>query len=89
MVACHGELAQFFFNNEVSKFLLLGELIAETNTLVIDSKAQVHLPMSGSLFQGHQEFVVVVKDLTFFPPYRFPCFLEGSLLSINYFELLG
>ena len=39
MVASHGKLRMFFFNEEIVQFLLLRELIAQSDTVIIHTEA--------------------------------------------------
>ena len=83
MIARECELRQLFLNHEVGEGILHGEFIAESQTVVVESEADVHgyrflvLPCR-MLCHLHQQFVVMIKDLGFLTPYGLPGLVEGA-----------
>ena len=51
MVACHRKLRALLFNEEIVKLWLLWELIAETDTVVINTEANQNGALCGRLLE--------------------------------------
>ena len=80
MVSCESELGKLFLDDEIAELLLVRELVAETETVVVKTETDRHLPLCRRLDEVHEKLVVIVADLSFLSPYRFPCLVEGSCL---------
>ena len=77
MVASHGKLSVLFLDEEVVERLLLRELIAQTESLVIHAEADDDVSVGRRLVEVNLEFVVVVAYLRPFAPYGSPSLIEG------------
>ena len=82
MVAGHGKLREFFLDLEVRKVVLQRELIAEAQAVVVQAETDLH-HSAALLLQADEHFVVMVPDLRFFTPDRFPCFIEAGILHVR------
>ena len=78
MVTSHGKLRMFFFNDEVNKFLLYGELISQANALVVYSETDVHQSLGLRLRHFHQQFVIMIADISCLTPNGLPGLVEGA-----------
>ena len=76
MITRHSKLGMFFFDNEIDQFLLAWELVAQAQTIVVNSKANVHISVGLWLPEFYQQFVVVIANVFYFSPYRLPYFVE-------------
>ena len=75
MVSCHPELCHFVQHGEIPQIGLLRELIPESQTVIKKSESQHHVDTI--LFKGQGKFVVMVADLRFLSPDRFPGTVKG------------
>ena len=90
MVAGHGKLAELFLDHEVGQRVVLRELIAEAQSVVVQPEADEHhvgilAPLAagkewrlGRFLQLDEQLVVVVAYLCLFAPDGFPCLVEGA-----------
>ena len=76
MVACHLELTLLLFDDEIGQVLLRGELIAEAQSIIEETKTNHHRPVVLLLTEGHQQLVVVVADTALLTPHRRPSLIE-------------
>ena len=86
VVACHGKLRMFFFDNEIIEFLLLRKLVTKAHAIVVNTEANHYLTVIFRLQQVYQHFVIVVAYLRGFAPNRFPSFVERRFLCFCYLE---
>ena len=54
VVACHSELGAFFRDDEVVEFAFLGELVTQSEAIVIDAETDVHVAVFGCLGEAYQ-----------------------------------
>ena len=83
MVACHRKLRHLFLDEEIVELLLLGELITETDTVVIDAETDKDLAVVRRLRQGRRILVVLVADVLGLSPYGLPGLIEGRGLFLG------
>jgi len=84
VVACHSKLCALLLYNKIGKVLLTGELVPEAQAIVKKTKANDDLPARLCLAKGYRQLVVLVPDLRYFAPYRFPGFIKGSRFGVCY-----
>ena len=80
MVASHGKLGMLFLDDEVVQVLRQGELIAETEAIVVETEADLHIALLSLLMQRYQQLIVMVADVAGLPPYGLPRLIEGTRL---------
>ena len=76
MIASHRKLRALFLDDEIVQLLLLGELITESDTIVVDTETDDNLTFGGRLKQSGSKLVVVVTDGGCLTPYGFPGLIE-------------
>ena len=86
MVTCHGELREFFLDDEIRHVFLLRKFVSESEAVVIKPETQDHDPVRGFLAEGNSHFIVMVPDFGFFTPYGFPCLVESRVFRFFHFE---
>ena len=86
MVACHRKLRTLLFDQEVDQFLLLGELVTESDTLVVHTEADHDGAVRGWLLQGGCQFIVVVTDVLGLAPYGLPGLVKRGRLLLGDLE---
>ena len=86
VVTGEGELCHLLLDHEVAEVLLIRELVAESETVVIETEADGHLLVGRGLHEVHEELVVVVADLCLLTPYGLPGLVEGSSLHTLHSE---
>ena len=101
MVAGHGKLGQFLLEPETGQGIRDGKLIAETETVVVEAKTDLHdgcprlggvihaLHGADGLLQGDEHLIVVVADLRFFAPDGFPSLVESAVFRVFQYESMG
>ena len=72
MIASHRKLCHLLTNQEIVEFLLLWEMIAEPDTLVVDAELDEYLTRRGILFQCRDKTVVTVTDSLGLSPHGLP-----------------
>ena len=94
MVARHRELGQLLLDPEADERVFDRELVAESETVVIESETDQHdggflfggvvhaLHTADGLFQSHQHFVVMVADVRFFAPHGFPRLIKSAVCFV-------
>ena len=85
VVAREGKLRQFLLNIKIGEVVLHGELVAESQSVVVEAEAHLHhgglfgvLPVDGGLLQRDEKLIVVVANLGFFAPYGLPRLVERA-----------
>ena len=86
MIAGHSKLRMFFFYNEVIQILLLRELIAEPQAIIIKTKTNNQITILRLLIQGNSHFIIMVADRFHLSPHRFPCFIKSRSFNIGQSE---
>ena len=81
-----GKLRMFFFYNEVIQILLLRELIAEPQAIIIKTKTNNQITILRLLIQGNSHFIIMVADRFHLSPHRFPCFIKSRSFNIGQSE---
>ena len=82
VVARHGELRVLLLDDEVVQVLAQRELIAEAESVVVETETDSEVALLCLLMQGDEQFVVVVADVTRLTPNGLPCLIEGSSLLV-------
>jgi hypothetical protein len=77
MVSGKSEPCKLFLYDEVVKILLSRELIAEAESVVIETETDGHPAFCRGLHEVYEKFVVIVPDLGLLTPYRLPGLVEG------------
>ena len=88
MVASHGKLSTLLLNHEIVQVLLQRELITEAHTIVEQTEADNDVPILRLLVERHSQLIIVVTDLLYFTPYRFPSLVESGSLCILHREAI-
>ena len=86
VIARHGKFGQLVGHDEVGEFFLLGELIAETESVVEEAEADVHETIVLRLFETHEQFVVVVANATLLAQHGLPSLVEAVVFVAHQFE---
>ena len=90
VVAGHGEFRDLVLDHEVGQAVFQREFITESEAVVIQAETHLHDFALAVLvarvadrfaFEGNQHFVVVVANLRFLAPDRFPGLVEGVVLG--------
>ena len=76
MVARHSKLGTFFLDNKVVQVLLQRELVTEAETVVKEAETNDDIAVLRLLIQRYGHFIIVVTDLFYFTPHRFPGFIK-------------
>ena len=76
----------FLFDEEIVEFVLLGELIAQSHAVVVDTETDGDAPVGSLLEQVDSQLVVVVADGGGLTPYGFPRLVEGAGLRVGHGE---
>ena len=80
VVAGHGELGVLLADDEVGQVALVGELVAQGQTVVEEAEADENVAVVLRLVQAYGHLVVVVANLALLAPYGLPRFVERSLV---------
>ena len=86
VVAREGKLGQLVGYDEVGEFFLLGELIAEAESVVEKTEADVHEPIVLRLFETHEQFVVVVANAALLAQHGLPSLVEAVVFVAHQLE---
>ena len=83
MVTSKGKLRQLVFYHKIGERVFHGELVSESQTIVVKPESDLHHCGLLSLFfqwllQGYKELVVMVANVGFLAPYRLPSLIEGA-----------
>ena len=86
VVARHGKFRQLVGHDKVGEFFLIGELIAETESVVEEAEADVHETIVLRLFETHEQFVVVVANTALLAQHGLPSLVEAVVFVAHQFE---
>ena len=86
VVARHGKFRQLVGHDKVGEFFLIGELIAETESVVEETEADVQEPIVLRLFETHEQFVVVVANAALLAQHGLPSLVEAVVFVAHQFE---
>ena len=87
VVAGHCKLCEFFSHHEIGQFLLIGEFIAKTKTVIEQTETNVQVSIVLRLFQLHQQLIIMVANAALFSPNRFPSFVERIIFKLHQGEI--
>ena len=90
MIARHCKLGVLLLNYKVGEFLrlLMRELIAEAQTVVIEAETNIYKETTLISTQLNEQLVVVVANLAALAPYRLPSLVESGILATEQRETL-
>ena len=86
MVACHGKLRVLFLDDEIVQVFLLGEFIAESQTIIEQAEADDDVTVVLGLVECYLQLIVVVADDAFFSPDRTPGLIHRRGTRVVYGE---
>ena len=85
MVARHRELRLFLLDDEIGEVLLVGESIAEGQSVVEQTECDAHGAVVHFLIEHSLQLIIVVTYFSLFSPHRFPCLIvRGSKRSLDF-----
>ena len=82
VVASHGKLRMFFFNEEIGQAVLLRKFIAQSHSLVVNTEPNNDIALRRGLMQRYRQFVIMISDGCGLPPNRLPCLVKGGCLCV-------
>ena len=86
VVARHGKLRPLLADGEVGELLLLGKLVAESESFVVEAEADGHLAARFRLAERYGHLVIVVADRRLLAPDRLPLFVERGAFDAGLLE---
>ena len=86
VVARHGKFRQLVGHDKVGEFFLIGELIAETESVVEEAEADVHEAIVLRLFETHEQFVVVIANAALLAQHGSPRLVEAVVFVAQELE---
>ena len=88
MVARHCKLSILLLNYEIGKLfrLLMRELIAEAQTIVIETETDIYKESTLITTQLNEQLVVVVANFVALAPYRLPGLVKGCSFATEHRE---
>ena len=87
VVAGHGKLGVLFLDDEIVQVLAQGKFVAQSETFVVETETDFHIPLLGGLVKSHEQLVVVVADGLGLTPYGLPGLVEGAGLAAGQGEV--
>ena len=76
MVTGQGELGKFLLDDKIVQVLLRRKLVAESQSVIIETETYRHLPSGRGLHKIHKKLIVIVAYLCLLSPYRLPSLVK-------------